>query len=89
MEKNTQNEKEKENRLWKNEDGLREMQDNMKNNNIRIIGIPEGEEGQAKDKKHVWKNNDGKFPYFDERKSHTNPGNTESPNQEEPKEAPL
>ena len=27
-----------------NEEGLREMQDNMKCNNIRIIGIPEGEE---------------------------------------------
>ena len=31
-------------RLKKNEEGLREMQDNMKCNNIRIIGIPEGEE---------------------------------------------
>ena len=28
----------------KNEEGFREMQDNMKRNNIRIIGIPEGEE---------------------------------------------
>ena len=39
-----QNEKEKEKRFRKNEEGLREMQDNMKRNNIRIIGIPEGEE---------------------------------------------
>ena len=30
--------------LRKNEEGLREMQDNMKCNNIRIRGIPEGEE---------------------------------------------
>ena len=44
VEKNTQKEQEKENRLRKNEEGLREMQDNMKCNNIRIIGIPEGEE---------------------------------------------
>ena len=43
-EKNTQKEKEKEKRLRKNEEGLREMQDNMKRNNVRIIGIPEGEE---------------------------------------------
>ena len=28
----------------KNEEGFREMQDNMKRNNIHIIGIPEGEE---------------------------------------------
>ena len=42
--KNTQREQEKEKRLRKNEEGLREMQDNMKCNNIHIIGIPEGEE---------------------------------------------
>ena len=44
VEKNTQKEQEKENRLRNNEEGLREMQDNMKRNNICIIGIPEGEE---------------------------------------------
>ena len=44
VEKNTQKDQEKENRLRKNEEGLREMHDNMKCNNIRIIGIPEGEE---------------------------------------------
>ena len=43
VEKNTQKEQEKEKRLRKNEEGLREMQDNMKPNNIHIIGIPEGE----------------------------------------------
>ena len=42
--KNTQNEQEKEKRLRNNEEGLREMQDNMKHNNIHIIGIPEWEE---------------------------------------------
>ena len=44
VEKNTQKDQEKEKRLRKNEEGLREMQDNMKHNNIHIIGIPEGEE---------------------------------------------
>ena len=44
VEKNTQKEQEKEKRIRKNEEGLREFQDNMKCNNIRIIGIPEGEE---------------------------------------------
>ena len=33
-----------EKRIRKNEEGLREMQDNLKRNNIRKIGIPEGEE---------------------------------------------
>ena len=31
-------------RLKKNEEGIRELQDNMKHNNICIIGIPEGED---------------------------------------------
>ena len=44
IEKNTQKEQQKENRLRKNEEAIREMLDNMKRNNIRIIGIPEGEE---------------------------------------------
>ena len=44
VEKNTQKEQEKERRLRKNEEGLWEMQDNMKRSNVRIIGIPEGEE---------------------------------------------
>ena len=34
-------------RLKKNEEGLREMQDNMKRNNIHIIGTLEGEEEQG------------------------------------------
>ena len=44
VEKNTQKEQEKEKRLRENEEGLREMQDNMNSNNVRIIVIPEGEE---------------------------------------------
>ena len=42
--KNTQKEQEKEKRLRKSEEGLRDIEDNMKLNNIHIIGIPEGEE---------------------------------------------
>ena len=44
IEKNTQNEQDKEKGLRKNEEVIREMQDNMKRNNIHIIGIPAGEE---------------------------------------------
>ena len=44
VEKNTHKEQEKEKRVRKNEEGLGEMQDNLKCNNIHIIGIPEGEE---------------------------------------------
>ena len=34
----------KEKRMKRNEDSLRDLWDNMKRNNIRIIGVPEGEE---------------------------------------------
>ena len=42
--KNTQKEQEKEKRCRKHEEGLREMKDNMKRNNIHTIGIPERQE---------------------------------------------
>ena len=42
--KNSQKGQEKEKRLKKNEEGLRELQDNIKHSNICIIVIPEGEE---------------------------------------------
>ena len=44
VEKTSQKEQEKEKRLKKNGEGLRDMQDNMKQNSIHITGIPEGEE---------------------------------------------
>ena len=81
-----QNEKEKEKRFRKNEEGLREMQDNMKRNNICIIGIPEGEEEEQGIENLFEKVTMENFPNL-MKKSHTNPGNTESPNQEEPKKA--
>ena len=62
IEKNSQNEQEKEKRLRKNEEAIREMQNNMKRNNIRIIGIPEGEEDEQGIENLLEKNNDGKFP---------------------------
>ena len=37
-------EQNKEKRMKKNEDSLRDLWDNIKRNNIRIIGFPEGEE---------------------------------------------
>ena len=40
----TATEQNKEKRIKRNEDSLREIQDNIKCNNIHIIGVPEGEE---------------------------------------------
>ena len=39
-----QPEKNEETRTWKNEERLRNLQDTLKRSNIRIIGVPEGEE---------------------------------------------
>ena len=44
--KNTQVEQQKENGIFKNEESLRNILDNMKCNNIHIMGIPEGEESE-------------------------------------------
>ena len=60
VEKNTQKEQEKEKRHWKSEEAIREMQDNMKCNNIRIIGIPQGKEDQGIE--NLFGKVDGKFP---------------------------
>ena len=48
VEKNAQKEQEKEKRLGTNEDGLREMQENLKCNNISTIGTPGGEEEEQR-----------------------------------------
>ena len=85
--KNTQKEQEKEKRLRNNEEAIKEMQDNMKRNNIRIIGIPEGEEEQGIEnlfEKVMMEN----FPKL-RREKVTKIQETQSPKQEEPKEAHL
>ena len=63
------------------------MQDNMIRNNIRIIGIPEGEEEKQGIENLYEKVMMENFRNLMRGKSHTNPGNTESPKQEKPKEA--
>ena len=45
-ERNIQPEKNEETRIRKNEERLRNLWDNFKHSNIRIIGLPEGEEQQ-------------------------------------------
>ena len=62
------------------------MQDNMKRNNIRIIGIPEGEEEEQGIENLFEKVMMGNFPNL-MREKVTQIQETQSPNQEEPKEA--
>ena len=47
-ERNIQPEKNEETRIQKNEERLRNLQDMLKRSNIRIIGVPEGEEEEQK-----------------------------------------
>ena len=47
-ERNIQPEKNEETRIWKNKERLRNLQDILKCSNIRIIGVPEGEEEEQK-----------------------------------------
>ena len=47
-ERNIQPEKNEETRIQKNEEKLRNLQDISKRSNIRIIGVPEGEEEEQK-----------------------------------------
>ena len=47
-ERNIQPEKNEETRIRKNEEGLRNLQDILKRSNIRIIGVPQGEEEEQK-----------------------------------------
>ena len=42
-------EQNKEERIKRNEDSLRDLWDNIKRNNICITGVPEGEERERKD----------------------------------------
>ena len=47
-ERNFQPKKNEETRIQKNEERLRNLQDIFKHSNIRIIGVPEGEEEEQK-----------------------------------------
>ena len=86
VEKNTQKEQEKEKRLRKSEEEIREMQDNMKRNNIRIIGIPEGKEKEQGIENLFEKVMMKNFPNL-RREKVIQMQESQSPNQEEPKEA--
>ena len=81
--KNSQKEQEKGKRLKKNEEGLREMQDNMKCNNICIRGIPEGEEEEQGIENLFEQVMMENFPNL-MREKVTQIQETQSPKQEEP-----
>ena len=84
--KNTQSEQQKEKWIKKYEDNIMSLWDNFKHTNVLIMGMPKGEEG-ARNWKPIWKNNDRKLPWPGAGNRHISPGTTESPKQDELKEA--
>ena len=52
-ERNIQPEKNEDTRIQENEQKLRNLQDILKRSNIRIIGVPEGEEEEQKSKTYL------------------------------------
>ena len=54
-ERNIQPEKNEEIRIWKNEERLGNLRDTFKCSNIRILGVPEGEEEEQKLKTYLKK----------------------------------
>ena len=55
-------ERKKEKWIKRNEDNLRDLQDNMKRSNIQIIGVPEEEDKRERTWENTWGDNSRKLP---------------------------
>ena len=55
-------EQKREKRLKTNEESLRELWNKVKCTNIRIIGVPEGEEREKETEKNIPRDNSQKLP---------------------------
>ena len=86
VENNSQKQQVKKKRTQKNEEVLRELQDNMKWNNIHMIGIPEWEEEEQGTENLFEQVMIENFPNLIREKA-TWVQETEGPSQEEPEEA--
>ena len=49
----SESERKKEKQIKRNEDNLRDLQDNIKGSNIRIIGVPEEEDKRKTMRKYL------------------------------------
>ena len=81
----TQGEHKKEKGIKRNEESLRDLWDNIKHNNICIIGVPEGEESEQGIGNLFEEIMVENFPIL-VKESHISPGRTETTNQDESKE---
>ena len=75
---------EKKNRIKRNEDNLRDLQDNVKCPNIRIIGVPEEEDKKKGHEKMLEEIIVENFPKMGKEIA-TQVQNPESPKQDKPK----
>ena len=71
--------------MKRTEDSLRDLWNNIKHNNIRIIGVPEGEE-REKGPKKIFEDIIVENFLTWERKYHPSAGSAESPRQDKHKE---
>ena len=53
--------------MKRTEDSLRDLCDNIKRTNIRIIGVPEEEEKKKGDWENSWTDYSWKFPYYERK----------------------
>ena len=84
---NIQPEPNEETRIQKNEERLRNLQDNFKRFNIWIIGVPEVEEEEKEIENLFEKNNEGELPQTGKgNRLPGSPGSSESPKEVGPKE---
>uniref|UniRef100_A0A8D0RXL4 L1 transposable element RRM domain-containing protein n=1 Tax=Sus scrofa TaxID=9823 RepID=A0A8D0RXL4_PIG len=81
----TNSEQKREKILKTNEESLRELWDNVKCTNIRIIGVP-GEERREGDRRNSPRDNSPKPPSHGNGTTHSNPGSTMSTMKNKPKE---
>ena len=79
-----ESERKKEKRIKRNEDNLRDLWDNVKCPNIRIIGVPE-EEDKKKDHEKILEIIVENFPKMGEGNNHPSLRNPEIPKQDKPK----
>ena len=85
---NIQPEQNEETRIQKNEERLRNLQDNFKHSNIHIIGEPKGQEEEQEIEHLFEKTNEGKLPQSDKgNRLPGSPGSSESLKEVGPKEA--
>ena len=77
-------EQNKEKRMKRTEDSLRDLWDNIKHINVQIIGVPEEEEKKKGTEKIFEEIIVENFPNMG--KSHPSPGRAESPKQDKSKE---